>query len=123
MILFLTQDLMIASAASSHARDAGQKFKFVGSMDRVVHFVKAGIESDDEKKVDLLLVDLQTPDFSLDDFDQASGDVELPNSAAFAQHVNVELLKAARDSKIDQVFTRGQFNGSLAQIITEGLPK
>ena len=119
MILFLTQDLMIASAASSHARDAGHKFKYVANVDRVLHFIQKGNEADaaPEAKVELLLVDLQTPQFTLDAYNQTLADTALPPTFCFAQHVLVDLLRSARESKFDQVLTRGQFNGALPTMI------
>ena len=113
MVVHITQDLMMSSNASLAARQAGHKFKFVGSWDRALHF----IENND---VQFLLIDLQTIGLDLDELSEGLAqlsDEQRPKTFAYAQHVEIELLAKANEMKIDQIMTRGQAHQGLADLL------
>ncbi|MFK7768819.1 MAG: hypothetical protein AB8B55_16485 [Mariniblastus sp.] len=115
MIVFLTQDLMMSSNASSHAREHEKKLKTVGSVASALKVIQ-------EKRPHLLLVDLQTPGLSVEELGneiRELPDSVCPLSIAYAQHVHVELLEQAKAGGFDQVLTRGQMNSQVGQIIAD----
>lgn len=115
MIVFLTADLMMASTASSHARQKNITLRTATSADSAITLVK-------EARPHLFLVDLQTPGVeiaALGDAVRGLPDAVSPMTIAYAQHVNLESLDEARRAGFDQVLTRGQFNQQVGAIIAE----
>ena len=113
MILFLTKDLMVQSNASAAARRSGMELRSVGSID-------AAIEKIDTEPVVALLVDLQTPGLVVEELLRKLGMSETKlTTYAFAQHVEEELLSAAKEGLFKAVLTRGQFVNRLPQIISD----
>ena len=115
MICFLTKDLMMSSNASSHARQSDVKLSMTAS-------IKSAIETIQESKPHLLIVDLQTPGLDVELLGEeikGLADAVCPLTIAYAQHVNVELLEQAKSAGFDQVLTRGQFNAQVGRIIGE----
>ena len=113
MVVHITRDLMMSSTASLAARQAGFKFKFVASWERALHFI---LEND----VKYLLVDLQASELDIDEVTTGLKQVapeRRPQSIAYAQHVEVELLEKANNASFDQVLTRGQAHHGLAELL------
>lgn len=117
MICFLTKDLMMSSNASSHARQHKVKFETVGSADKAIETIQ-------EKKPHMLIVDLQTPGLDVDDLGEkikGLADAVCPLTIAYCQHVEVQLIEKAKSAGFDQVFTRGQMNAKIGDIIANRL--
>ena len=115
MIVFLTTDLMMSSSASSHARQKKIKYKSVDT-------AKAAIDMIVENRPHLFLIDLQTPGLDVEELGEMVRELSdslCPLTIAYAQHVNVELLKQAKAAGFDQVMTRGQFNSQIGTIVEE----
>ncbi len=110
MIVLISEDLMMSSTVSSVVRAEGGTFRYVASVDRA----KVKLEG---SSCELLIVDLQTP--GLDWVALAQFVSEVPLAYAFAQHVNVELLKNARELPFKEVLTRGQIHAGINQIVGE----
>ncbi|MGB1929364.1 MAG: hypothetical protein ACPIA2_15470 [Mariniblastus sp.] len=115
MIIFLTADLMMASTASSHARQNNVTLQTATSAEAAMALVK-------EARPHLFLVDLQVPGLGITELgDAVRGlpDALCPMTIAYAQHVNLESLDEARRAGFDQVLTRGQFNQQVGTIIAD----
>lgn len=110
--MILTQDLMMSSSVSAAARQKGLEFKSATNLDRVEKLLGQG-------SVETLLIDLQMPGFELaklmTQIDAAN--IPRPRMIAYAQHVNVDLLSAARKAGIEEVLTRGQLHGNLENLL------
>ena len=115
MILFLTADLMMASTASSHARQKNVVLQTVTDAESAITLIK-------EARPHLFLVDLQTPGLGIADLGDAVGglpDAVCPMTIGYAQHVNLESLDEARQAGFDQVLSRSQFNHQIGTIIAD----
>ena len=111
MIVFVTQDLMILSAARSVLPESSS-LKQVASITRLKALIT-------ETSVRVLLVDLQTPGLDLNALAAAHASLEpTPKMVAFAQHVNIALLEEAK-KRLPHVLTRGQFNSKLPEILAQ----
>lgn len=108
MILLISEDLMMSSTVSAAVRAEGGTFRFVGSVDRA----KAKLEGND---CELLIVDLQTADLDWESLKEFVSSV--PRAVAYAQHVNVDILKRGRELTFESVFTRGQFHAGVAEVV------
>ena len=115
MILILTQDLMMSSSASAVARSLNIPFKSSASTSKSIQRLNQG-------EVTLLLIDLQLPGLDItkicEDLKSLATDVR-PHCVAYAPHVEVDLLKSAREAGIDEVYTRGQMNGGLDALFAQ----
>ena len=115
MILMLTQDLMMSSNVSAHAREKGVTFKTAPSP-------RSAMKSIEELKPQVFLVDLQTSCLDVERLGKRIAilsDSKKPLTIAYAPHVHVELLRLAQESGFDQVLTRGQFNAQVSQIVAD----
>ena len=101
---------MIQSAVSAVAREREIKFKATTKPHRL---------ADLAVDADIFLIDLQLPEMQMTELTEVLSNIEnRPQTIAFAQHVNVDLLATAENCEaIDQVMTRGQFNKSIPQIV------
>ena len=108
MIVLISEDLMMSSTISASVRAEGGTFRYVASVERA----KVKLE---DSHCELLVVDLQTANLNWEALGQFVG--ELPMAIAFAQHVNVDLLKQARELPFKEVLTRGQIHSGIGQII------
>jgi len=108
MIVLISEDLMMSSTLSASVRANGGTFRYVGSVER------ANVKLEGNA-CELLVVDLQTKDLDWDSLQKLLETV--PNAIAFAQHVNVDLLKKGRQLPFKQVLTRGQIHAGAVQII------
>ncbi len=103
---------MIQSSAAANAREHGVALETTTNVQQVVESLAGG-------NVELLLLDLQTPNLDLTQLLSTLSSMESrPATIAFAQHVEVQLLKSANKPMIDQVMTRGQFSRNLPDIIS-----
>ena len=115
MIVFLTSDLMMASNAGSHAHQRKMELKTVDSAEAAIKLIE-------DQRPYLFLIDLQTPGLevaALGESVRELADSVCPLTIAYAQHVNVDLLRQAQSAGFDQILTRGQFNNQIGQIIDE----
>jgi CheY-like chemotaxis protein len=112
MIVILTQDLMMTSSVSAVARNKALEFKSAANPERAVKLIG-------EHSVSVLLIDLQLSNLDLQQLmDQlAATGRPRPRMIAYAQHVNVNLLSAARQVGIEEVLTRGQLHGNLETLL------
>lgn len=113
MVVFLTADLMMASNASSHAKQKGIAISQAAS-------AKSALEFIDKNRPHLLLIDLQCPGLDIAALGESLSDLSdsmCPLTIAYAQHVETDKLDAARSAGFDQVLTRGQINSEMGQII------
>ncbi len=112
MIVFITKDLMIQSSAAANAHERHVVLETTANVQQAVESLAGG-------NVELLLLDLQTPNLDLTCLlARLSGMECRPATIAFAQHVEVQLLQSANQPEIDQVMTRGQFSRNLPDIIS-----
>ena len=115
-ILFLTNDLMFSSRVSQIAREMGHDFSICSTVDDLIDKVSA-----DET---LVIIDLSLPGLDI-----APTIVKLRSKAenikcvAFAPHVHEPKLAAAVDAGCDEVFSRGQFNNQIEEILKKHRPK
>jgi DNA-binding response OmpR family regulator len=113
MIVILTQDLMMSSSVSTVARARNLEFRSATSTERVLKL--AG-----ENSISTVFVDLQHPNLDLVNFLSAlmaNSTSGTPKIIAYAQHVHVDLLTAARKAGIEEVYTRGQVHGNLESLV------
>ena len=111
MILFLTHDLMIYSAAEADARRLGVMLKRVGDWESVIALIE-------QTEVTRVLVDLTTPGLSPDPCDEMwAARTPRPETIAFAPHVKEQLLSQSR-LRFDRVLTRGQFHRKLSELLS-----
>ena len=109
MILLISEDLMMSSTVSAAVRENEGTFRFVGSVERAE--VKLSGQT-----CELLLVDLQVANL---DWDALATLIDkVPQSIAYAQHVNVAALKQAGEIPFDQVMTRGQFFAGISERVS-----
>lgn len=115
MVVIITSDLMMASTASSHGRQHDVSVAQATSIDKAMQII-------DENRPHVLLVDLQSPGLNIADVgEKVSGlaDSISPLTIGYAQHVEIDLITAARSAGFDQVLTRGQLNSQLGRIISD----
>lgn len=106
MVCMLSRDLMSASAIRGAAENLKLPFRLVQSLDDL----RAALR--DDVSIQTVVIDLQTGGFELADLAAALQTSQKPvRTIAFAQHVQPQLLKAAREH-VDKVLTRGQFLGA-----------
>lgn len=114
MILYLTKDLMLASNVRSVATSQQIELAIVPTVEKLQQRLTA--DHQDCRKV---IVDLQTPGVSADDFPAITQsctphDIDV---VGYAQHVYVDLINAAKTAGFSNVYTRGQMNGNVAAIL------
>ncbi len=113
MILFLTKDLMIQSAAAAAVSKQGTTLRSVASADALRSAITAGNAIG-------LFIDLQTPGIEVFELSELCDSTEPPiHAIAFAQHVKEDLLQSARNASFDAVLTRGQFTHQLPELVAK----
>lgn len=106
MICMFSRDLMSASTVRAAAENLKLPFRLVQSLDDL----RAALCGD--APIQTVVIDLQTGGFELADLATVLQTAKNPlRTIAFAQHVQPQLLKAAREH-VDKVLTRGQFLGA-----------
>jgi DNA-binding NtrC family response regulator len=113
MIVLISEDLMMSSTVSAAVRAEGGSFRFVASVERA----NVKLEGND---CELLLVDLQTANLDWEGLADLVGKV--PKAIGYAQHVNVDILRRARELPFEQVLTRGQMSAMTADIVAGAAP-
>ncbi|QEG20938.1 hypothetical protein [Mariniblastus fucicola] len=109
MIVLISEDLMMSSTVSAAVRAEGGTFRFVASVER------ANVKLEGNN-CELLLVDLQAKDLDWDALAELVARV--PRAVAYAQHVNVDLLRRGRELAFESVLTRGQLHAGIAEVVT-----
>jgi CheY-like chemotaxis protein len=112
-IVFVSSDLMVASAAEGIARRHGLRVRTVANAGEVV-----GAAAD--QRACLIVLDLRTPGLHAGSIvpqlrEHAAG----AKIVAFAPHVHEQSLAAAAAAGCDEVFTRGQFERRLEALLSE----
>jgi len=108
-VVFLSGDLMFASRVRGAAEQSGYQFRFGTSL-----------PEGDLSSVKLVILDLATrskliPDIVSEVAERCAG----AKFIAYAPHVHIDRIKAARDAGVPTVLTRGQFDGSLGTLFSE----
>ena len=109
MILHITNDLMMSSAARGHANSHGVSIKFASS------FAQA-IQELTDNTYDLCLADLQSGGMDMESLAEKVGESGVP-TIVYAQHVYTDIIEKAKSLEFAEVMSRGQFNKSLNGII------
>ena len=113
-ILFLTNDLMFSSRVSQFAREMGQEFSLCAAVDDLIDKV-----STDET---LIIIDLSLPQLEIGPaVAKLRSKAENMKCIAFAPHVHEAKLAMAVDAGCDEVFSRGQFNSQIKEILNKHL--
>ncbi|HEX6984494.1 MAG TPA: hypothetical protein VF170_03920 [Planctomycetaceae bacterium] len=113
VLLLVTGDLFLGSRLAGLAERAGYRAVSAPTVERAQHRLSEG-------PVDRVLVDLSTPGAEPASFAAASPD-PASRIAAYAPHVRVDLLKAARAAGLKAVFTRGQLESELPRWLAGSL--
>ena len=111
MILHVTNDLMMSSTARSHAKSQQAEIVFANSMKAALEHLKSG-------SCGLCLADLQMQGIQMEELAAVATEQKI-ETIVYVQHVMVELLQQAKEIGFGTVMTRGQFNKSLGQIISD----
>ena len=112
--IFYTHDLMISSQTSSVARANGCDLRVVRGLEQVR-------EQANEGELTLAILDLESPGIDVPAVVAALRSAAVPpRIVAFGPHVWTERLQAAEASGCDEVHSRGQFVGQLAQLFATG---
>ena len=109
-IVFLTNDLMFSSQATSIAQQQGRELAVVADVNQVTDRVSTG-------GISLVIVDLNMPGLDIEDAVEAirRGSEEKVLILAYASHVHEAKLDAARSAGCDEVISRGQFSREMSQ--------
>ena len=108
MIVLISEDLMMSSTVSAAVRAEGGTFRFVKSVERA----KVKLEGNE---CEVLLVDLQAADLDWESLAELVASV--PRAVAYAQHVNVDILRRGRELAFESVLTRGQLHAGVAEVV------
>ncbi|WP_146602456.1 histidine kinase [Novipirellula aureliae] len=111
-VVFLSGDLMFASRVRGAAEQSGYQFRF-----------GASLPEGDLSSVKFVIVDLATrskliPTIVSEVVNRCGG----ARLIAYAPHVQMDRIKAAREAGVPVVLTRGQLDGSLGTLFSD-LPK
>lgn len=111
-VIFVTTDLMFASRAAGVARQSNIALQTVGK------FGPELLAADEAERPRLVILDLSTAGLDVAGVVVAcrsSG--AAPRVVAYAPHVHEGKLAAAQAAACDAVYTRGQFDARLAEIL------
>jgi hypothetical protein len=106
LAVLVTADLFLGSRLQGIIERAGYRVKTVASSERVV-----GLADEEAERI---VIDLTTPALNLTTITGAFPHELQHRVAAYAPHVRVDLLRAARALGIRAVFTRSQLDVALA---------
>lgn len=114
-VLFLSGDLIFASRVRSAAEAAGLTFQLSGKMP--AEAVSADGTDRDEAEVAWIIIDLATRSGIVSEVVETARE-RYPEARllAYAPHVQVGRLQAARDAGVPTVVTRGQFDAKLTSL-------
>lgn len=105
-LLLITADLFLGSRIRGLAEAAGYEVR-AGVSERAVG------DPPDGRLPDRVVADLATPRLDLETLCNHFGAEASARVAAYAQHVRVDLLRAARAAGLTAVFTRSQLEAEL----------
>jgi CheY-like chemotaxis protein len=105
-LLLVTGDLLLGSRLRGLAESAGYSVATVPTFARAVALANKRIP-------DRVLIDLTAPGVDVPSLLSQFGAVPSERVSAYAQHVRVDLLRAARAAGLTAVFTRGQLEAEL----------
>ena len=110
--LYLTQDLFFSSRVTGAATACALQMSVVADGDQLLAGMQAG-------SVHFVLLDFSTPGLNLLDLvPRIRAAASTPVSViAFGPHVNVAGMAAAKQAGCDEVYTRGQFNNQMVDIL------
>lgn len=111
LVVLVTADLFLGSRLQGLVERTGYRVKTVASSERVV-----GLSDEEAHRV---VIDLTTPALNLTTIVDAFPTELCQRVAAYAPHVRVDLLRAARALGIKAVFTRGQLDVELPNWLRE----
>jgi hypothetical protein len=111
MLLLVTADLFLGSRLRAAAEQAGYRVVTAAASSRLA----AAVDVDRPLR---LAIDLTTPGIDLAECRAVVGDADFSRSLAYAPHVRVDLLKAARGAGIGTVITRSQLDASFLVWLT-----
>lgn len=116
VILYLASDLLWATRIKATAEDLGLAARPVRSMEMLEARLK------DTEPTGMVL-DLESPDVAMEILGRLRGSTAGEQEraiklVAFAPHVKVDVMKAARAAGADEVMPRGAFDHGLAGILT-----
>ncbi len=112
-IVALVPDLLVGSRIDEAARRIDAVLESIGS-DR---HLKAALA----KRTDVLIIDLGVAGLDLNTI-VAEAKARNVSIVAFGPHVDIELLKAAKDAGMDNVYPRSAFLKNLHKILSERIP-
>ncbi len=106
VVVFLSGDLIFASRVQAAATAAGRAFRLAGNL-----------PADLSDPVSHIIIDLSTRSKVVEGL-MPLCQSQYPDARviAYAPHVQIERIRAARDQGIPTVLTRGQFNESLSTL-------
>jgi hypothetical protein len=110
--LVLNRDLLFGSRMRSAMAGLGLEARFVGSTDQ---FVAALREHDDSLAIGIIDMNGVVIWDRIADALREEGDV--PPTLAFGSHMDVENLRAAKDSGVTRVVSNGQFHREMPELI------
>ena len=112
-VVLLSNDLMVVSRVTGAAAASGATVRVAanGTAASALHA---------ERRADIVVVDLGTPTFDLDQFVRdVKSNAEHPTCMlAFGPHVHADRLAAARSAGCDTVLSRGQFFAQVDAIMS-----
>jgi len=111
LAVLVTADLFLGSRLQGLIERAGYRLKTVASSERVVGLA--------DEQAERIVIDLTTPALHLTTITDAFPEQLGKRVAAYAPHVRVDLLRAARALGIQAVFTRGQLDIELPNWLRE----
>lgn len=114
-VLFLSGDLIFASRVRAAAEAAGFTFQLSGNIPAETGAAEASPQ--DGTDITWIIIDLATRSGIVSDVVETARE-RYPEARliAYAPHVQVGRLQAARDAGVPTVLTRGQFDGKLSSL-------
>ena len=107
-LLVVTGDLFLLSRIAGLAERSGCRAVPVRNLDEA-----------NARAADRVLIDLAAPGIDVSSLAVTLGPDLVARSAAYAPHVRVDLLKAARSAGLAAVFTRSQLDSELPRWLAE----
>ena len=117
MILYLANDLLWATRIKATAEDLGLAARPV----RSVEMLEARLKDTEPTGI---ILDLESADVAMEILGRVRGTAASDRErairvVAFAPHVHVEAMEAARVAGADRVMTRGAFDGGLGRVLQD----
>lgn len=111
-IVYLTNDLMFSSRVSGAAQTSGAELRVVGSAAELLDALAS------HQDTRLVLLDLSFPGLNLADLlPKIRSAATAATVIAYGPHVHEQKLAEAANAGCDQVFSKGQFSSTIAELI------